>query len=299
MSRLGRVAALAAVAVSMSLPARADVLIIGAGLPGDYNGTSSGSTSSDSLWSLVGGVTVPSNKNAILQDYVVATSATGARSVFSLGELDPSFGGTNLAPYISYSNGSYSLIDPNANGAAARGLADLVSLQVVGLPSLTGPGGPSTSLTLSGASSNAGTYTLSQLQSFPSTTASAGGETYTGVNLWGFLSPTDSNVTSQIVTVTGTDGYEVVFSLAELDPALGGNPNDILPYAASGTDFTTGGDGFARVITPLDNKHGRWVSNVDSISIGSVPEPSTWALMLLGFFGLGFAAKQARRARLA
>jgi hypothetical protein len=26
-------------------------------------------------------------------------------------------------------------------------------------------------------------------------------------------------------------GYEVVLSLAELDPALGGNPGDLLPYA--------------------------------------------------------------------
>jgi len=285
MSSLRRAAAIAVVALSTSLPARADVQIIGPGLPADYSGASD-----TNLWSLVGGVTVPSNKNAILQDYVVATNASGQRSVFSLGELDPSFGGTNLAPYVAYSGGTYSLVDPNT-GAAARGLSNLTSLQVVGLPSLTGAGGVSTSLTLSGASGNAGTYTLSQLQSgFTPTTVSANGETYTGVPLYTFLAPTSSNVTSQIVVVTGTDGYEVVFSLAEIDPALGGNANDILPYASSGSDFTTGDDGLARVITPLDNKHGRWVSNVNLVAIESVPEPSTWAMMLLGFAGLGLAA---------
>ena len=30
-------------------------------------------------------------------------------------------------------------------------------------------------------------------------------------------------------------------------------------------------------------------------SIGAVPEPSTWAMMLLGFAGLGFAFRQSRR----
>jgi hypothetical protein len=31
------------------------------------------------------------------------------------------------------------------------------------------------------------------------------------------------------------------------------------------------------------------------ISIPAVPEPSTWAMMLIGFFGLGFAFRQSRR----
>lgn len=34
-----------------------------------------------------------------------------------------------------------------------------------------------------------------------------------------------------------------------------------------------------------------WVIDLDSVSISSaVPEPSTWAMMLLGFAGLGFMA---------
>jgi hypothetical protein len=34
----------------------------------------------------------------------------------------------------------------------------------------------------------------------------------------------------------------------------------------------------------------------ESVTVGSsVPEPSTWAMMLIGFAGLGFAFKQSRR----
>jgi len=41
--------------------------------------------------------------------------------------------------------------------------------------------------------------------------------------LWTFLNPKGS-ATSQIVVTQGSDGYEVVLSLAEIDPALGDNP---------------------------------------------------------------------------
>jgi hypothetical protein len=39
---------------------------------------------------------------------------------------------------------------------------------------------------------------------------------------------------------------------------------------------------------------------VDGVSLTSVPEPSTWAMMLAGFGGLGFAAfRRRRRTRMA
>jgi hypothetical protein len=47
------------------------------------------------LWNLLadaGGVTVTSAKNDILSKYVVATGSDGYKAVFSLGEIDPSFG---------------------------------------------------------------------------------------------------------------------------------------------------------------------------------------------------------------
>jgi len=98
------------------------------------------------------------------------------------------------------------------------------------------------------------------------------------VPLWTFLNPKGS-ATSQIVVTQGSDGYEVVLSLAEIDPALGGNPGDLLPYADTGTDFPT--DGVARTIFPSDNRHGRWESNLRLIDVLAVPEPGS--LALLGF----------------
>lgn len=71
--------------------------------------------------------------------------------------------------------------------------------------------------------------------------------------------------------ISGTDGYEVLFSLAELDPAYGA-PEDLAPYADTEGQFP--GDGFARDVIPGDNHQGRWVSNVDLIEVASVPEPN-------------------------
>jgi hypothetical protein len=103
------------------------------------------------------------------------------------------------------------------------------------------------------------------------------GDTYTGVPLWTFLDSSNSNVPSQIVVTQATDGYEVVLPLAEIDPSLGGNPNDLLPYADTSGDFP--GDGVARTIFPSDNFHGRWESNLDAVQVESVPEPGSLSLL--------------------
>ena len=286
--RLACAAALLAFSVA---PGRAGLQVIGDGITGDVavaNGTS--------LWSLIENVQTPvasgyNSKNAILHDYVVATSVDGAQSVFSAGELDPSFGGTNAAPYISVSGGDYTLVDPNA-GASGRDLANLTSLTVVAAPALpTGPGGPSSSVDLSGKVTNPGDYTLTDLETgFAAVEETVSGDAYTGVPLQTFLAPSGVSATDGVVVVGATDGYEVVFSLAEIDPSLGGNPQNLLPYADTGGNFP--GDGVARVIFPDDNKHGRWVSNIDFIDVGvaAVPEAPVWTMMLIGFAGLGLAA---------
>jgi hypothetical protein len=280
--------AVAAGSVPSAMAATLD--IVGAGITGSYS-----ITSNETLWSLVDDVTVSTppganSKNAILRYYVVATGG-GTTSVFSLGELNPSFGGTNLAPYVTVTGSGLSLVDPNA-GASGRNVTDLTSLQVfAATASPLTPGGQSTSVNLSGLVANPGSYSGSALATFPPATLTTSGHTYTGTSLFSFINPTNSASTGQIVVTTGTDGYEVVLALAELDPAFGGNPNYLLAYADQNGDFP--GSGIARTIFPDDNKHGRWMSNLDSISVlevGAVPEPSTWAMMMLGFAGLGFLA---------
>jgi hypothetical protein len=253
--------------------------------------------SNETLWSLVDDVTVSTppganGKNAILRYYVVASGA-GATSVFSLGELNPLFGGTNTAPYVTVTGSGLSLVDPNA-GASGRGVTGLTSLQVFSVPALPSTaGGQSTSVNLSGQVANPGSYSGSGLATLPATTLTTSGHTYTGTSLFSFLDPTNADSLSQIVVTTGTDGYEVVLALAELDPAFGGNPNYLLAYADQNGDFPAAG--IARTIFPDDNRHGRWMSNLDSITVlQAVPEPSTWAMMVLGFAGLGFLAYRRR-----
>jgi hypothetical protein len=44
--------------------------------------------------------------------------------------------------------------------------------------------------------------------------------------------------------------------------------------------------------------NGEWVAGVVTVTasaIGAVPEPSTWAMMLVGFGGLGWLAQRHRR----
>ncbi len=266
---------------------------------------SSGGVTGISLWGLLGGANAASStsptygdittstpsgdngKNAILRYYLLATSADGRESVVSLGEIDPNFGGTAAtADFIAFRNtGSTLLTAPElvVPGAPGRDLTNLTSLQLLSVAALpavpTAPGGESTSVQLSGLVKNPGSYNVTSLQTdFTPVTETVSGNKYTGVPLWTFLNPSDSDTTSQIVVTQATDGYEVVVSLAEIDPALGGNPNDLLPYADTGGNFP--GDGVARTIFPSDNAHGRWESNLDAIEVSSVPEPGPLTLLL-------------------
>jgi hypothetical protein len=279
-----------------------------AALEAAANGTdtvTSGGVTGISLWGLLGGANASSStapvygdittstpagdngKNAILRYYLLATSASGAQSVVSLGEIDPNFGGTAaLAPFISYSTPTPDLIVP---GASARTLDNVTSLQLLAVPAVTGPGSESTAVQLSGLVGAPGSYTLSDLQNdFTPVNETVSGDPYTGVPLWTFLGADDPNVNNQIVVTDGSDGYEVVLSLAELDPDAGydGNPNDLLPYADTGGAFP--GDGVARTILPSDNAHGRWESNLVLVDVEEVPEPGSISLMAAGLLSLSF-----------
>ena len=292
-------AAFAASVIFMACaPAHAQIAVSGGGLSGSVT-----PTQGETLWSIVSGAVIPTppgfdGKNSQLRGYVMAFGG-GTESVFSLGELNPAFGGANTAPYIGVSGNTYTLIDPNA-GPLTRDVSNLSQLVIGWVPAASGPGGQSMVVNLSGLTNSPGAYTVNALQNLPAvqTTPTGGTTTYTGVPLFTFANTSQpSSVTDQVVGVTGTDGYTVAFSLAELDPSYGGSLNNILAYDSTGTDFPS--NGIARIVTPAHFRHGRWVSNVDSVVVeNATPGPVPGAgLLSLGFLVLAGAG--ARTAEIA
>jgi len=304
MSLIGRIVSAGIFAVGAAAPALASSLVIDG-----YNGTGStenvAPSGTTSLWSLTGGASNFSDatysssynsKNETLQYYVVATGSSGS-SVFSLGELSGSGFGTNAVNVVQ-SGGGYSLVD---SSQSSRDVSNLTSLQIYTVGALpNGAGGTSSAVTVNTPGATQGSYNLAQLQSsFTPTTVSnvtvTSGkgsyvDSYTGVSLstlLGLSSLSNADVLNDIVIGKGTDGYLVVLAAAELDPALGGNGNDLLAYADTGTDFPA--DGVARFVLPGDAKAGRFDSNLDEVDlVSTTPLPPTWTMMLLGLAGLGF-----------
>jgi hypothetical protein len=251
------------------------------------------------LWNLLntvgGGVDTTTAKNDILSKYVIATGSDGYSAVFSLGEIDPQFG--NRAVMIASSDKAGQLGPSGADGlsrvvvpgdiAGGRYVSDLVSLQVVSLPE-PGPGGAggiSPSATLSGAVADPMIITPQKLSQLinqtvtESATYLAGGtpvsDTYTGVSLWNLIQDSGlltnpaikNDVLNFVVVATGSDGYRAVFSLGEIDPMFGNQP-DIVAYAdQKGQLGPTGADGALRIVVPGDVAGGRYVSNLTSLQV--------------------------------
>jgi hypothetical protein len=249
------------------------------------------------LWNLLntaGGVTVTSAKNDILSKYVIATGSDGYTAVYSLGEIDPQFG--NQPILVASSDTSGQLGPKGSDGlsrvvvpsdiAGGRYVSDLVSLKVASLPEPgpTGSGGIAASAALSGAVADPTIITpdtLSQLNQSQTETATylsgAGSvtDTYTGVSLWNLIQDagllTDPAIKNDLlnfaVVATGSDGYRAVFSLGEIDPAFGNQP-DLVAYADQKGQLGPGGsDGAMRVVVPGDVAGGRYVSNLTSLQV--------------------------------
>src|SRR5690606_16647460 len=70
---------------------------------------------------------------------------------------------------------------------------------------------------------------------------------------------------AKYVRVTAADGYQVVFSLAELDPMLSGN-RVLLAYEKDGKTLEPG-YGPLRLVVPQDKKRARWLREIRTISI--------------------------------
>ncbi len=297
-----------------SLPSTTESVTIG-GVTSSYTGVS--------LWTFLGDgadVIVGTGKNAILRNYVVATGSNGSQSLISLGEINPSFG--NPPPgsldLIAYKQNGSLLSSPQfivpQDTSGARSVTNLASLNVLSVPQApTGPGGLSTEFTVS-VPGNAPVYVnLATLKSFPSVTetvtytsgSSSVTDTFTGVPLWNLLSQlgaTQNGILTRYLTATGSDGYNVLFSLAEFDPKLGApaNPMEaIVAYADTNGDLTSPtGSGFARLVIPGDNFGGRFVSNlVDLEVVDAVPEPTSALLLISGLAAIALLTWSQNRSR--
>jgi len=101
------------------------------------------------------------------------------------------------------------------------------------------------------------------------------------------------------LTATGSDGYNVLFSLAEFDPKLGAPTypmEAIVAYADSNGDLTA--SGFARLVIPGDNFGGRFVSNLVNLEVvNAVPEPTSALLLISGLAAIALLTWSQNRSR--
>jgi hypothetical protein len=286
-------------------------------------------TKLQTLIDAAGGFTpAPGVKNSVLRNYVVAIGSDGYQAVFAGGEFNPQFGNRPyMAAYADHlgqlgpggPDGFARMVVPG-DIAGGRYVSNLVELHAGTAPSLPGTGGGvSSQFTLTGVQ-HPGTYSLSGLTSLPATTLTATylaagtsvTDTYTGVSLWTLLTtaglitnPTIKNdVLRQYVVAVGSDGYEAVFSLGEIDPNFG-NQQDLVAYCDTDGQLgtcgmgSTGPDGFARMVVPGDIAGGRYVSNLVALAVfdATVPEPASLALLITPLLGTIIVRRWPNRVR--
>jgi hypothetical protein len=97
-------------------------------------------------------------------------------------------------------------------------------------------------------------------------------ETYSGIPLADLLVKVDVPLGGQLkgklfligIVAGGTDGYEVLYSLAEVDPALHAG-DVIVADALDGQKL--GNDGAYKMVSTEDHRPARWVRNLSTISV--------------------------------
>lgn len=256
------------------------------------NGTQKRSYIGADLWTLLSdlGIQVDAAaRNDALNRYVLATGADGYRTVFALGELNPTLGNKgSILAYLENTSGTPAPIDAQdgpfrvtapGDVRGGRYVSQLVRLDVLpsGSTARGTGGGLSPSFAVSGAVGQPTTFDLAKLQSLPATTVTVGNSAYTGVSLWHLLDSVtglrpDTSVknpqNSMYVVGTGSDGYKAMVSVGEIHPSFG-NRDALVAYAVDGQLLDR--NGMARLVVPGDARASRHVSNLVALEVFAAP----------------------------
>jgi hypothetical protein len=110
--------------------------------------------------------------------------------------------------------------------------------------------------------------------------------------LWGSV---DDYNTLEFLAADGTTVLQSFGGLQIFNPANGNqtdpNTNPVVLFNLTGTDVSA--FSYLRLNSTTN------AFEIDNLAINPVPEPATWALMLLGFGGIGMAMRRRRRPALA
>jgi hypothetical protein len=138
------------------LPATTETVTFKTGA-GPHTGTFTGPT----LWTLLSavGLQTPAVKNGVLRQYVIAEGSDGYIALFSLGELNPNFGGSNPRVLVGYQENNaplgstgFARIVAAKDDFGGRYVSNLANLLVGTAPSNPPQGGGTTTqFSLSGA----------------------------------------------------------------------------------------------------------------------------------------------------
>ncbi len=233
-------------------------------------------------------------KNGFLRDYVLVTGSGGESVVVAEGEIDPGFGGAvaALTDIVAYQRDGTTIaptliLPGDVNGSiGGRDIVDIASIQVATASVPTPPAvtNPPPTVTLNGNVTTPGTsYTVAQVQAL---TVSAQTDTFlqgstpktftfTGTPLLTLLNSNGLTDTTSLmddyIVATGSDGYGIVYSMGEIDPNFRSGNVALVAYDDGTGAFPSisGGSGLLRTTAPFDSKGGRYVSNLETISVSS------------------------------
>ena len=143
------------------------------------------------------------------------------------------------------------------------------------------PAVPSTQLVIHGLDEKSATFTPEEFAALPHKSVSVfnahskANESYSGVPLTDLLAkvgvPTGENVRGKLflsgVVALGTDGYSVLFALAEVDPSI--HTGDVI-VADAMDGKKLGEDGAFKLVASEERRPARWVRNLNSIEVVEV-----------------------------